>query len=295
MSKLCDPATLPMVIWMHSTRFFMPDLILQENVVGFDDSILQECLTNPDHSCFCPTLNSVSHSELIYSYNSVKGSPLDLGFPIGGLRKFGSYVSQTVGRFRVKKDGPFLIQYTFNANTDDVLLMPASAFLCASADMLDAMKANHIENCHLVGLDTSHSWFDLIIPSYRRRVIESQALALEYAYGELVNDSAADRPDAKINWNKDMVLTELNQSMTYTNLYTDHVPRLQRGSVCYDLVRKRLLCPEELWLFMGWPVPGLTQYHASKYFPYSFHDQGPATSNAKQFMGNAVHVQCTAR
>ena len=89
---MLDPATLVMLVWIYSMRYYEPDDIVDECVVGFDPSILQDVLNDddpeiPKHHASRPTSRcETGHRN--YDMFTIKFRPPDVGIPSNGLRMF---------------------------------------------------------------------------------------------------------------------------------------------------------------------------------------------------------------
>ena len=89
---IIDAATLPMLVWIYSMRFYEPDDILNECVPEFDPNILLRVLNEddneaPKHHASRPLRVGEFHTRTLGMF-SIKMRPPDVGIPSNGLRVF---------------------------------------------------------------------------------------------------------------------------------------------------------------------------------------------------------------
>ena len=92
---IIDAATLPMLVWIYSMRFYEPDDIINECVADFDPNILLRVLNEddneaPKHHASRPLRVGEFHTRTFGMF-SIKMRPPDVGIPSNGLRVFSHF------------------------------------------------------------------------------------------------------------------------------------------------------------------------------------------------------------
>ncbi|CAK0851243.1 unnamed protein product, partial [Prorocentrum cordatum] len=248
--------------WAYSTRYYGPDAIQQECVPGFNADLL---------------LNILSPK---YTAKFMEFAPCDAGFPSSGKRQFGIFVLANMVKSQLEAVSSDLRE-TFKKcinqpNSLDMILQ-------GSQELQDACMASILERNSLFGIQVGYAkWEDVLTPHERKRLTFAKRNAADSGYCQI--DDAGNCFD----WSVSAAIVNLDVTEGFDTTRISRMPRLTKGSLLWDLVRERLLVPEEYWIAMGWPVPGVVPKSAIRCYPHDLN--AVSFSHHRMLMGNGMHV-----
>ena len=255
----------PRLVWAYSTRFYKPDMILQECVPNFEQSVLMDIMS--------PS----------YTSKFMELSPCDVGFPATGKRQFGALVLSHL--VHEPLDASVDVQTTFSgqAVAGGRDLHALDLILQSSKSMQDACMGAILERTSLFGMQiATTSWEDCLTPHERRRLGHAKQTSADNGYCQI------DENGRCFDWTVPTAIVNLDVTEGFESTRVFRMPRLTKGSLLWCLVRERLLTPEEYWITMGWTIPDIVPHHAVKEFPHDL-DTFPMAKQ-RTFMGNGMHV-----
>ena len=119
-----------------------------------------------------------------------------------------------------------------------------------------------------------------MIDGHRKRLCEARELCLQRGLATWQDDGFV--------WHVKAAFVCLDQEGPFATI-RDYIPRLCTGTIVWELVKDRLLTSEELWLSMGWPVPGLLPADCTSDFPHAQFTDFTRRQHSV-LLGNSVHV-----
>ena len=136
-------------------------------------------------------------------------------------------------------------------STAEPLILSPELFITATSEMIDGLLAERCNHDGLYGLHAHEaSWPGTLNASERRRLqthlkhAKDLQLCTDVAVHCEVGEDEGN--DTEIAWRAPVCLACLNHEPGFTGLHLDSLPRPTRGALVHDLVKQRLLTPEEL-------------------------------------------------
>jgi hypothetical protein len=275
-----DESTLIALVWVYSMRYFQPDTILRECVVGASMAPFEGPLAASD-VVKCPRSASVTSdmSDSVFDRSDRDSgkdegdaytpdmrdfSPRQIGLPVERRRRYERY--NNAARLQVFPRNDIDFKKVF--------------FRCLACDL--SVFASQAESFHKQGQDVA------LTAACEARI--EGYLLLASKKGLLVPTPPPGKP-----WLRTCVLVDAEQDAGYGGLFDVSAPTLLKRSRLYDIVQQRLAAPAQHWLMQGFPYPcDASGDFSQRFFPFLqlVVDSPDVLTEAeqRQLTGNGMHV-----
>ena len=292
--KWLNTATLPLMVWLYSTRYYGPDKILHECVGGFDNDLLKQVFCNKqddeggDHGhCLdpiptcpftrvcpkcCDTLATV---ERKYQMNSQIFSPVNLGIPTGRRRRYTALDLIPVAAQDLEKEPGPTFESLFYRNME----VSCSIYMAASESQVKEFLS---ERVHATAQKLGYA--PVGDTDYEKTLTCGEYTRLQ---GHRLNLCRQHKVLPKV------ALTCLDQNPEWMkSSFTKQTPTLLRKSTLYDMISQRPLLPLEYFLIQGYPHPdtGIISEELRAQFPFADALSILAPHEVTSLMGNGMHL-----
>ena len=284
-----DVASLPFMVWCCSTRFYEPDLILQENVCRFPEQELQRIFNDFSDGvlkdlCTRP-FDADEGTQRCYEMQVHSFSPTDLGVPSNRQRQYASFslypwvkletaaLTFEAMFHRSQRVGP---EIYLNAVPHSVLISELKS---------EARHRGWEGGARLLVQN------DALTTGSRARLESWHCWA----------NKAADLKDENGVWQHELALADVTQNPRFKNrVDVNYMPCLLTHTVLWDLVQDSMVPVMVHWLAQGFPHPSALSLRPdiARSFPFDpsliEHGSESALSLSAQrvLTGNAMHGSC---
>ena len=222
----------------------------------------------------------------LYAWVSLVFSPKHLGVPSSRARKYTvAWCLAELGTVTDLNPEVFFWKFFGRAQTfSSAIYMKASKERVAVAKLVAAQSKGVIVDDSVAA---RLPWNSILAGALRQRL-----QSYSEAYQKHVEDGGQSLSSSWI---------DLNQTFEFTGRLDDVAPALLKKHFIYDLIAKRPVMPEELWLAMGWPVRNVVweegedmDAFAQAHWPWVEEMHGLVVDKYAGLLGNGMHCNAIA-